>query len=305
MNFIFFGSSEFAKNSLLTLSKTHHKILAVYTLPGITPISSLAKELGLKLIQPDDITAQKTKARLKELAPDIFVVVAYGRIFDSESLRIPRLYPINLHGSLLPEYRGAAPIHWAIIRGATVTGVTVSRINERLDSGDILLQRKVALEERDDSITLSDKLSKIGAEALVESLGLIEAGSAILLPQDEARASYAPRLRKNDGLIDWSKDSYNIYNLVRGTLPWPGAFTFWKGKRLKIYRTHVTDTDKGLEAEKRYGEIIAIDNSGIVVNTGKGKLTIEELQMEGGKKMGSYEFAIGHKIESGDMLCQN
>lgn len=312
MNLVFFGSSEFAKKSLLALSKTHHNIVTVCSLPGVTAISCLANELKMPLSQPQDINNIETKAYLKGLAPDIFVVVSYGRILSSQILRVPRLYAINLHGSLLPKYRGAAPVHWAIMNGEANTGVTIFRINERLDSGDIILQKDIPISYSDTSITLSGQLSDVGAKAVVEALSLIEEGKVTFTPQDDTEASYAPKLNKADGLINWSNPASHIYNQVRGVQPWPGAFTFWEGKRLKIIGAvcKAQGASKNLSPftfhlSPKHGEIIAIDRDGIVVNTGEGELVIKELQMEGAKPMGSFEFSLGHRIKVGDVLCRN
>ncbi|MBI5143615.1 MAG: methionyl-tRNA formyltransferase, partial [Candidatus Omnitrophica bacterium] len=213
-------------------------------------------------------------------------------------LSIPKLYSINLHGSLLPEYRGAAPTNWAIINGERTSGVTVIRMNERMDEGDIILQREVKIGEEDTNITLSEKLSELGAEALSEAIGLIEKKSVTFTKQDSAKASYAPKLKKEDGIIDWSDPALKIHNKVRGLIPWPGAYTHFEGRILKIWETKVLDSPS--DRTVKNGKVIdIIKNKGIVIKTASDSLVIKYLQLEGKRILDADSFLRGHRIEKG------
>ncbi|KAF0121118.1 MAG: methionyl-tRNA formyltransferase, partial [bacterium] len=218
--------------------------------------------------------------------------VAFGRILPKEILKIPRLGCINLHASLLPRYRGAAPINWVIINGEKVTGVTTMLMDEGLDTGEILLQQEVGVEEEDTAENLHDKLAKTGAELLIETLHRLEEGNITPVPQDHSKATMAPMLKKGDGLIDWGKGVKEISNLIRALTPWPGAFTHLQGKIVKVLKVIAIEGDsKGIVP----GTITEIEKEGIKVSTSKGFLLIKEIQLQGHKKMGVADFLRGHK----------
>ncbi|MCM8771228.1 MAG: methionyl-tRNA formyltransferase, partial [Candidatus Omnitrophica bacterium] len=204
---------------------------------------------------------------------------------------------INLHASLLPKYRGAAPINWAIIKGEKETGISIIKMNQYMDAGEIILQKKIPIDNTDTNITLSQKLSHLGSEMLLEAIDLIANNKYNLVPQDEAVVSFAPLLKKEDGLIDWKKPARDIYNLIRGCLVWPGAFTHYKNKILKIWEAVVNHQ---MVSEAEPGTIINLSKEGILVKTGQQNLLIIKLQLESGKAMSAYDFLQGHKLNIGD-----
>lgn len=268
-----------------------------------TEVKVEAKAGAIEVYQPDSINIPSSVKFLKSLNPDLFIVIAYGQILSEEVLNLPKTFAINLHASLLPKYRGAAPINWAIIKGEKNSGVTIMKMVKAMDAGPIILQKELATAAEDTAVTLEDKLSGMGAEALIEALKVIESGSYKVEPQKDKDASFAPKLKKEDGLINWSKPAHDISNLIRGSLPWPGAFTYYKGKLLKIYQAKAF---LALEEEKKKtpGQIVRVLKEGIAVATGKEDLIIEELQLEGKRKMSVKEFIVGHKIQEGELLSK-
>ena len=308
MKIIFFGTSDFAVSALNELLLSKHKLLGIVTAVdkrkgrgqriGLSPVKSFAQKRGLALFQPADLRDAKFVQCLKNEPADLFVVCAYGRILTKEVLRIPKGCAINLHASLLPKYRGAAPVNWAIIRGEKETGVTVFKMDEYMDKGEIILQRKTDISLSDTAVSLAEKLSKIGAEVLLEAIDLIEQKKATFITQDESRASSAPKLKKGDGLINWEAAASEIHNRVRGLQPWPGAFTYLENRLLKIRQSQIVGNEQGGNP----GEIIDVSEKGILVQTGRGGLLITVLQLEGKKEMPSAEFILGHKLEAGKRL---
>jgi len=307
MNIVFFGTAEFAIEPLEALLGSAHKVLAVVTQPdrprgrnlklSPPPTKAPALSKNIPVFQPLDASGAEAVKYLKGLNADLFVVIAFGQILRKNILSIPKVYAINLHGSLLPKYRGAAPTNWAIINGDKTSGVTVIKMNERMDEGDILLKREIAIEPDDTNITLNEKLSSSGADALLEAIGLIEKNAAVPEKQDESKVTYAPKLKKEDGLIDWKEPAAVIHNKVRGLLPWPGAHTVYNGKVLKILKTEAADSP---EYDIGAGEVAdIIKDRGIVVRTGSGNLVIKYLQLEGKKDMDADSFTRGHKISIG------
>ena len=310
MKIIFFGSSHFALPSFKALVEAEYDIACVVTQPdrargrGMHLASTLVKELdkkyGIQAYQPEAVNSASSVKFLKNLKPDIFIVIAYGQILSAELLSIPKL-SVNLHASLLPRYRGAAPINWAIINGEKESGVTIIKMSEKMDAGDILFQKKISIGEQDTAVTLEEKMSEEGAKLLLDALKAIEGGFYKEQPQDKKEMSLAPKLKKADGLIDWSSSAQDIHNLIRGAIPWPGAFTHHKGKLLKIFqgRDFLPLEDAG---PRNPGEIVKVLKDGLAVATGKGDLIIEELQIEGKRRMNAQEFIQGHKIREGDVL---
>lgn len=311
MKIIFFGSSHFAVPALEALIKSDDEVCCVVTQPDkkkgrhlhldCTDVKVAAKQAGLEVFQPEDINSLKAQEYLKRYLSDLFVVVAYGQILSQEILDIPKIFALNLHASLLPKYRGAAPINWAIIHGEETTGLTIMRVIRKMDSGPILMQKKVAIGACDDSIILEDKLRRFGAELLLEALKEIKNSTYKLTDQDEKKAVFAPKLKKDDGYIDWARPAAEIYNLVRGSLPWPGAFTYYKGKLLKIYKVRCLEGFKP-QGAFRSAEVAEVSKDEIIVLTGKGALAIEELQPEGARRLSAKEFIIGHKIKGRDVF---
>lgn len=311
MNIVFLGSPQFAAPSLKALIGSGHKISCVVTQPdrkkgrglhlSATVIKNVAGVAKLKIYQPQRINAAEVLRFFKDLNPDLFVVVAYGQILSKDVLEIPKIFSINVHASLLPKYRGAAPINWAIINGDKTTGITIMKMSEKMDAGPILLQKNIAILGGDSAITLEKKLSCFGADLLLDSLKLIENNKYDLKLQEELDVSFAPKLKKPDGLINWNRPAQEINNLVRGCLNWPGAFTHYKGKLLKIYKaTVIVSNYQTIKATA--GQILGVAKEGISVATGGDNLLIEELQIEGKRRMGAGEFIAGHKLCPGDRL---
>ena len=307
MNIVFFGTSEFAIPVLEKLLNSPHKILALVTQPGrkkgrslklLDPsIKETAVKHEIKVFQPEN--AEDIASDLKDLNADLFVVVSFGQILGKAILAIPKKCCVNIHPSLLPKYRGAAPMNWAVINGDSSTGISIIRMNERMDAGDIILQNEVELRDDDTSLTLSDRLSKIGANSLLEAMGLLENNSAKFIKQDDGRVSVAPKLKKRDGLIDWLNSAKVIHCMVKGTQPWPGAYTYLNGKSVKIYKTHMVDA--GFSKDARPGEILdTFSGKGLLVKAGDAALSIKELQIEGGKRMPVEEFLRGHTVRAGE-----
>ncbi|MBM3245856.1 MAG: methionyl-tRNA formyltransferase [Candidatus Omnitrophica bacterium] len=319
MNIVFFGSSQFALPALMALLKTPHKVCCVVTQPdkkkgrGLhyegTAVKAIAAESSLKVYQPQDINAAEAIKFLKDLSPDLFIVISYGQLLSQKVLDIPRLFCLNVHASLLPKYRGAAPMNWAIINREKKTGITIIKMARQMDAGPTILQRAVDVNAEETIITLENKLAEISAELVVEALKGIEQDNYKLMPQDENKASLAPRLKKEDGLIDWNKPAEEINSLVRATLIWPGAFSYYNGKLLKIYKTRVTKSPPTFRSgQARHqvttsaGQITRVSKEGIEVATAKEALIIQELQMEGKKRMGVADFVSGHRIRAGEIL---
>ncbi len=295
--------------SLEALCNSKHELTAVVTQPdkkrgrglklAFTPVKVFAEKRGLKIYQPSLLKEESFIREISKISPDLLIVVSYGKILPKEVLDIPEIYAINLHASLLPKYRGAAPINWAIINGETETGITIIKMNEYMDQGDILTSRKVKIEPEDTAGSLSDRLARIGADSLLETIELIEKDKAVQLSQDDRAATFAPRIKKDDARIDWSKTSVEISNFIRGMNPHPGAFTYIGEKLVKIWKTKSLSAPEGYNA----GEIVGLKKEqGIVVSTGKGYLLITELQLEAKKRMRAVEFLRGHKVKIGQKL---
>jgi len=302
------GTPDFAVPSLERLLESDHEVVGVVTQPdrprgrgrkwAPTPIKRLASAYGLPVWTPKRLKDRAFLEALRALESDLFAVVAF-RILPPEVLEIATLGAINVHPSLLPKYRGAAPIQWAIIRGEKETGVTTFCISCDVDCGDMLLQRSVPIGEEETAGELHDRLKEIGADLLLESIDLMASGCARPRIQPSEGASSAPKLRKEDGRIDWSKGAEDIRNWIRGTNPLPGAFTFYKGSMLKVHRAKRISCG----AEGVPGEILTADGKqGITVATGCGALALIEVQPEGKRRMTSAEFARGHRICVGERL---
>lgn len=313
MNIVFFGSSNFALASLKALVLAGYDIAGVITQPdrlkgrglhlGFTAVKDAARQAGLRVYQPKDVNSAGSLRALEELNPDIFVVVAYGQILSQDLLNIPSVFAINLHASLLPLYRGAAPVNRSLINGDKETGVTVIKMIKRMDAGPVILQEKIPVSENDTHASLEEKLSQKGAELLLKAVALIAANKYKLVPQQEGKATFAPKLRKEDGLIDWNKPAQEIVDLIRGCWGWPGAYTYYKGKLVKIYNGAARPP--GRQATGPAGQIIGVSKEGIDVSAGGQSLLIKELQIEGKRVMSAQDFISGHKLSAGDKFTQN
>lgn len=308
MKIVFMGTPDFAVPTLKQIADSKHQIVGIVTQPDrpkgrgreltASPVKRVALEEHFPLFQPHKASEPTFVDTLRKLAPDLIIVVAYGQILKLSVLDIPRLFCVNLHASILPKYRGAAPINWAIINGETETGVTTMKMDPGLDTGDILLIRKIEIKPEDDSQTLEDKLAETGASLVLETIDRLAENTILPIPQDSTRSSYAPKLKKEHGLIQWDKDASQIANLVRGVVPWPGAYSFLKSKRLRICRVETAGSESG----EQPGTILRLTDRGIEVGTSKGRVIITELQPEGKNKMSAKSFLQGHHVEKGNQF---
>ncbi len=314
MKIVFFGSSNFAVPILEELAKNEDIILVV-TQPdrqkgrslkiAPTAIKSKAEELGIETFQPVKVNSKESIEFLKKFNADLFVVASFGQIVSKLVLGLPKLYCLNIHASLLPKHRGAAPINWAIANGEKETGVTIMRMDEKMDEGDIVFKETLPINEQDNTITLSEKLSRKGAKLLLDVMKLIKDNEVEFIAQDHNKATYAPKLNKKDGLINWDNSADEIYNKIRAFVPWPGCFTYLDKKMFKIWKAKpdMCFIDKNLKP----GAILEANKNGILIKTGKGALRIKELQLEGSRRMTAEEFLAGHKqlLSHGTMLSIN
>jgi methionyl-tRNA formyltransferase len=307
LNLVFCGTPSFAVPTLEKIVAAGFRVSLVVTQPDrpkgrglelvLSPVKQAALQLGLPITQPDRIKSNDAfRTQLTALQPDAIIVVGYGRIIPQWMLDLPPLGNINLHASLLPKYRGAAPIQWAIARGETVTGVTTMRIDSGLDTGDILLQRELPITPGDTAETLAPRLASIGADLVIETLAGLQAGSIHPRPQGHAQATLAPILKKEDGLIDFARPAAEIFNRMRGFQPWPGAHTTFRGKTLQVWKAKPLDQSLP-PAELR------LDGDRLLVGCGQATaLELLELQLEGRKRLSAREFVNGHRIKSGEKL---
>jgi methionyl-tRNA formyltransferase len=306
LRIVFMGTPEFACPTLRTLIEHGEQVVAVVTQPDRPkgrgqqtlppPVKLLAQEHGIPVLQPVKVRHPDAIEEIRLLSPDLIVVVAFGQILPKALLEIPARGCINVHASLLPRYRGAAPLNWCIINGETETGVTTMMMDVGLDTGDMLLKSATPIDPDEDTSSLHDRLSRIGAELLAETLDQLSEGRLVPEKQDDALTCYAPMLKKEDGLIDWGKDAPGIKNLVRGMTPWPGAYSYLDDKLLKVYRV------QSASGQGTPGEVLAVGRDGIEVACGEGSVVIHELQLEGKKRLPAAEFLAGCKLEPGASL---
>ncbi len=308
MNIVFMGTPDFAVESLKELIKNHN-VLAVISQPDKpkgrgkklvnTPIKQFALDNGIeKIYQPEKIKDEEFIKQLESLNPDLFVVVAYGQILSEEVLSIPKYGCINVHGSLLPKYRGAAPIQWSIINGEEKTGVTIMYMEKGLDSGDMILKEEIDIDKKETYKTLHDKMSVVGARALIKAIELIETGKVDAKKQDHSQATYAPMITKEMGHINWDNTSKDIINLIRGINPMPMAYTIYKDEIFKV-----SEAEEVLGYDGKIGEIVSIEKEGFVVKTKDTSVIIKEMQAKGGKRMKTSDYLRGHSIEKNIILC--
>ena len=309
MDIVFCGTPQFAVPTLAELVAAGFKVRLVVSQPdrprgrgmgtAITPVKELAVSLGLEVVQPEAIKQNNDfREQLESVKPAAIVVVAYGRIIPRWMIDLPPLGNINLHASLLPKYRGAAPIQWAIANGENVTGVTTMRIDEGLDTGDVLLQEEIPIGDEDTSVTLAPRMAEIGAGLMVETLRGLESGSVKPRPQDHQRATVARLLKKEDGKIDFARPAPEVYDRLRGFQPWPGAYTSFRGKNLNLWAARPVVVDRPIPG----GELM-LEDERLLVGCGHGSvLEVMELQVEGKKRMTARDFIHGYRPASGEKL---
>ena len=297
------GTPDFAVASLRRLVEDGHEVVGVFTQPDkpknrgmkltFSPVKEYALTQDLPVYQPLKMRDGEALGILRELAPELIVVAAYGKILPQEILDLPQYGCINVHSSLLPKYRGAAPINWAILNGERITGVSIMYMAEELDAGDVILTAKTPIDPEEDQPSLWDRLAKVGAEALAEALPLLAAGTAPRTPQDAAQATFAPMLSRELSPIDWTKPVAAIRNQVRGLIPWPCASMELDGKNVKVYRTAI-----GSETTLAAGKIAEAGKQGLAIACGDRRLLrILELQAEGGKRMAAADYLRGHPVQ--------
>jgi len=306
LRILFMGTPQFACPTLKMLIERGENVIAVVTQPDrpkgrgqqmqFPPVKELALSHGIPVIQPVKVRLPEAVEEIRGLNPDLIIVVAFGQILPKALLDIPRYGCINIHASLLPRYRGAAPLNWCLINGETETGITTMLMDVGLDTGDMLLKRTTAITPDDDASSLHDRLSLLGAETMAETLDLLLAGKLQPEKQDDRLSCYAPMLKKELGEINWNATTIDIINLVRGITPWPGAYTKYDGKTVKIHKVRA---GSGTGAP---GEILTAGKAGIEAASSDGSIVIEELQLEGKKRLTAAEFLAGCKISPGSFF---
>lgn len=305
---VFMGTPDFAVPCLEMLCKENYNIKAVITQPDRpkgrgqkvveSPVKACAMKYDLPVLQPQKIKTPEFEAILEELNPDLIVVVAFGQILSKRILDIPRLGCINVHASLLPKYRGAAPLHWSVIRGEQKTGVTTMFMDEGLDTGDMLLTAEMDITKETTTGDVHDTLQMMGADVLAETIKELIAGTAVRRPQDHDAATYAPLLTKELERIDWTQSAADIHNLIRGLNPWPGSYTICRSKRLKLWASEVLSEQTSAAA----GTIIRVEGERLIVAAKDGMLALLSVQPEGKKRMAAGDFARGYQITAGETL---
>jgi len=303
MRLVFMGTPQFAVQPLLSLAEAGHEIVGVVVRTDkpsgrgqvltAPPVKRLAAERGFVVFQPRRVRDSEFVSTLRTLNPEVIVVAAYGQILPREILVLPKFGCLNIHASLLPLYRGAAPINWAIIRGATETGVTIMQMDEGMDTGSILMKEGIPIDPQDTTGTLAEKLSSLGAKLITVVLPLVKAGTIISVAQDNSRATLAPLLKKEDGLIDWRLSAAEIHNRIRGLSPWPGAYAFLGGRMIKIIES------EAMPGKGEPGALFGPDRNMLIAGTGSGLLRLVRVQPEGKKPMTSGDFLRGHRDVAG------
>ena len=308
MRVIFMGTPDFSVGTLQALIDAGHEVVLAVTQPDkpkgrgksmqFPPVKEAALEHGIEVYQPRRVREPECVEYLRSFDADIIVVVAFGQILPKEILEMPKYGCVNVHASLLPKYRGAAPIQWAVINGEKVSGVTTMRMDEGLDTGDMILKEEVVLDEKETGGSLFDRLSGVGAKLCVRTLEAIEDGTAIYTKQDHAAATKKKKKKKQFGIIDWNKPAAEIECLIRGLNPWPSAYTYLNGKTLKIWAAAVKDET----SDKEPGELTEVTKHSVGVQTGDGILMLEEVQLEGKKRMSADAFLRGNALSEGMKL---
>jgi methionyl-tRNA formyltransferase len=307
MKVVYMGTPDFSVGALEAIINSGHEVTAVVTQPDkpkgrskelqISPVKACALKYNLPVFQPVKIKEAEAVAKLREFEADIFVVAAFGQILSKEILTMPKYGCINIHASLLPKYRGASPIQWAVLNGEEVSGVTIMQMDEGIDTGDILMQETVTLDAKETGESLFDKLAVCGADLIVKALDAIEAGEVTPIKQDEAASTHVGMLKKEFGRMDFSQDAVVLERKIRGLNSWPSAYTYFKGKTLKIWDADVADASGFAKAE--CGEVVDVTKDSFLVMTGNGLLAIKDVQLEGKKRMDVKSFLLGNTIEKG------
>lgn len=308
MRIVYLGTPEFAVPPLKALLEAGEQVIAAVSQPDReknrkgqllpTPVKELAARHGIEVFQFERI--KKEGQVLKELQPDLFVTCAYGQILSQEILDIPKLGTFNIHASLLPKYRGSSPIQWALIEGERETGITIMRTDIGVDTGDIILQRRLEIRGDDDAGTLSERLSNLGAECILEAIRRLREGTITYIPQDHSLATHCPMIKKEDGLLDFSMDAVKLFNRIRGLNPNPGCYTFFEGIMIKVHAAEVIEEN---ETHGDFGTVVVSNTKrGLHVFCGRGTLRLKAVQFPGGKKLADTEFLKGRKIPVGSVL---
>lgn len=308
MRIVFMGTPEFAVPSLEALLRSGDQVVGIVSQPDRPkgrgqllvppPVKLVAERTGIPVLQPLKIRTPEFLQALSAWQPDLIVVAAYGRILHTPILRLPPMGCVNVHGSLLPKYRGAAPVQWAVINGETHTGITTMLMDEGMDTGPMLLQEQLEIFPDDTAGTLAPRLAELGGRLLVHTIAQLNAGTLIPKKQDDGQTTLAPLLKKEDGLIDWTMPATALANRVRGLSPWPGAYTFFGEARWNIWKA-VTNVGPLTDTP---GTIVAVNKQAIVVATGDGLLSIHEIQTANSKRMSAGQFLAGHRITAGGQL---
>ena len=324
MRIVFMGTPDFSVPALKALVEAGHQVIAVVTQPDkpkgrgkevqMTPVKIQAMEYGIPVYQPAKVREASFVEVLKGLEADVYVVIAFGQILPKAVLELPKYGCINIHASLLPKYRGAAPIQWCVIDGERETGITTMMMDVGLDTGDMLEKAVIPIEEKETGGSLHDKLSMAGGDLILSTLKKLEEGTLVRTPQTDEGTCYAKMLTKSLGDIDWNQGAVSIERLIRGLNPWPSAYTMWNGKTIKIWAADVIAgreaadflSESGVPAETGTAPdtVVCSDKRGLVVSTGGGLLSIRELQMEGKKRMDTPAFLRGYPIPAGDVFVK-
>ena len=310
MKIVFMGTPDFAVSALTKLHDAGHEIVLVVTQPDKpkgrsklylpSPVKEEALRLGIEVFQPDKIKKEENIKILKKYPADVFVVAAFGQILSKEILEMPRFGCINIHASLLPMYRGAAPIQWAILNDEKKSGVTIMQMDEGLDTGDMLLKGEIPIEETDTADSLHDKLSALGADLIVEALSLLEKGELKALPQPEGPLFYAKMIKKEDGALDFGEEARELAIKVRAFYSWPGTYALLNDNYIKICEAYATDEESGMSE----GEICRVEKDRFFVQTKKGLLAVTKIQPQGKKAMSVKDYLLGRKINVKDRLTK-
>jgi methionyl-tRNA formyltransferase len=305
---VFMGTPDFAVPALRALNKNNFNVKLVVTQPDrpkgrgrkteYSPVKTAAQKMGYTIFQPSSVRTEEFAEKIRKINPDIMVVVAFGHILTKELLGLPKLGTMNIHASLLPEYRGPAPVQWSIINGDKKTGVTIMLMDDGIDTGDILLSETTQIRADDTAETLAKRLSLMGADMLIETIKSLASNKITQVPQDHKKSTYAPLFKKKDGHIDWNMPSQKIEAFIRGVTPWPGAFTFYSKKRLKIFKTVPVQID----CDDTPGTVMKSFPDELRIATGDGALSILEIQGASGNHLNIKEFLKGNMIPAGSVL---
>jgi len=305
---LFMGTPTFAARIVNALLEYGFNLVGVITQPDkpkgrgrllvSSPVKKVAELKALPVYQPERLKDPGVIDTIRGLLPDVVLVAAYGKILPQEILRLPSLGCFNVHASILPAYRGAAPIPWAIINGETVTGITIFKMDSGMDTGDVLVVRSLEIQPHETAGELTERLAECAVPVVIKALEKIVLGNAALVPQDSSRATYAPLLKKADGRVDWTLHTEEIRNRIRGLDPWPGAYTFWQGSLLKLFKGHTESLDPALPP----GRVVEASRRGLLIRTGSGVLRVDELQLQGSRRMNAPDFLRGHPLKEGEQL---